>query len=113
MKPKSILFDAAFDRKFKKYIVGLSDSRRERFKQKMKLFKEDIFAPGLKTHKLKGNLSDYHSSSKVILRDWSLRYSMPGVSTLSRLAPMTFVIKHPSNFISTIILSPTHQAVLS
>ena len=63
MKPKSILFDAAFDRKFKKHIVGLSDSQRERFRQKMKLFKEDIFAPGLKTHKLKGNLSDYHSIS--------------------------------------------------
>ncbi len=63
MKPKSILFDAAFDRKFKKYIVGLSDSQRERFKQKMKLFKEDIFAPGLKTHKLKGNLSDYYAIS--------------------------------------------------
>ena len=63
MKPKSILFDAAFDRKFKKYIVGLSDPQRERFKQKMKLFKEDIFAPGLKTHKLKGNLSDYFAIS--------------------------------------------------
>jgi mRNA-degrading endonuclease YafQ of YafQ-DinJ toxin-antitoxin module len=63
MKPKSILFDAAFDRKFKKYIAGLSASQRERFKQKMTLFKEDIFTPNLKTHKLKGNLSDYYSIS--------------------------------------------------
>jgi mRNA-degrading endonuclease YafQ of YafQ-DinJ toxin-antitoxin module len=63
MKPKAIIFDKAFDRKFKKYIAGLSAAQRDRFKQKMKLFKEDIFAPGLKTHKLKGNLSEYHAFS--------------------------------------------------
>jgi mRNA-degrading endonuclease YafQ of YafQ-DinJ toxin-antitoxin module len=29
----------------------------------MGLFKEDIFNPRLKTHKLKGNLSDYYAIS--------------------------------------------------
>jgi mRNA-degrading endonuclease YafQ of YafQ-DinJ toxin-antitoxin module len=29
----------------------------------MRLYKEDIFAPGLKTHKLKGNLNEYHAFS--------------------------------------------------
>jgi mRNA-degrading endonuclease YafQ of YafQ-DinJ toxin-antitoxin module len=63
MKPKAIIFDRAFERRFKKYIAGLSGAQRDRFKQKMKLLKEDIFAPGLKTHKLKGNLSEYYAIS--------------------------------------------------
>jgi mRNA-degrading endonuclease YafQ of YafQ-DinJ toxin-antitoxin module len=76
MKPKAILFDKAFDRKFKKHIAGLSATQRERFRQKMKLFKEDIFAPGLKTHKLKGNLSDYFAIS--ISYSERLVFKIPG-----------------------------------
>lgn len=63
MKPKYILFDRPFERKLKKFTGQLSEDQRIKFKQKMKIFKEDIFDERLKTHKLKGNLRDYYAFS--------------------------------------------------
>ena len=63
MKPKYILYDAAFEKKFAKYKSKLTDSERQRLKQRLAIFKEDVFDKRLKTHKLKGELSAYHAIS--------------------------------------------------
>lgn len=63
MKPKYILFDRPFERKLKKFTAQLSEDQRIKLRQKLKIFKEDIFDERLKTHKLKGNLRDYYAFS--------------------------------------------------
>ncbi|MBI3584254.1 MAG: type II toxin-antitoxin system mRNA interferase toxin, RelE/StbE family [Nitrospinae bacterium] len=63
MKPKEIVYDAAFEKKFEKYKKQLTESERKRFKKQLEIFKEDIFDKRLNTHKLKGNLSDYYAFS--------------------------------------------------
>ena len=63
MKPKYILYDAAFEKKFKKYKSRLSDLERQKLKKRLEIFKEDVFDKRLKTHKLKGHLGDYYAFS--------------------------------------------------
>jgi mRNA-degrading endonuclease YafQ of YafQ-DinJ toxin-antitoxin module len=63
MKPKYILYDAAFGKRFDKYKSKLTDSERQRLKQRLAIFKEDVFDKRLKTHKLKGELGAYHAFS--------------------------------------------------
>jgi len=63
MKPKYISFDAAFEGKFKKYKARLSETERQRLKKRLEIFAGDVFDKRLKTHKLKGELKEYHSFS--------------------------------------------------
>jgi mRNA-degrading endonuclease YafQ of YafQ-DinJ toxin-antitoxin module len=63
MKPKYILFDAPFEKRFNKYKAHLTEAQRKRFKKKLEVFRKDVFDKRLKTHKLKGNLSDYYAFS--------------------------------------------------
>lgn len=63
MKPKYILYDAAFEKRFEKYKKRLTDAEKDKLRIKLRIFKENIFDSRLKTHKLKGNLSNYYSFS--------------------------------------------------
>lgn len=63
MKPQYVLFDRPFEGKLKKFTTQLSEDQRIKLKQRLKIFKEDIFDERLKTHKLKGNLRDYYAFS--------------------------------------------------
>lgn len=63
MKAKYILLDDAFEKRFAKYKGKLTESERQRLKQRLAIFKEDVFDKRLKTHKLKGELSAYHAFS--------------------------------------------------
>ena len=63
MKPKYILYDHAFEKKFEKYKNQLTYAERERLKKRLEIFKENIFDKRLNTHKLKGNLRDYYAFS--------------------------------------------------
>ena len=63
MKPKYIEYDASFEKKFEKYKKFLTDSEKQRLRKRMELFKEDVFDKRLRTHKLKGELSDYYAFS--------------------------------------------------
>lgn len=63
MKPKRVVYDAAFEKKFEKYKRELTQNKRERLKKRLEIFKENVFDRRLNTHKLKGNLSDYYAFS--------------------------------------------------
>ncbi|MBI4651506.1 type II toxin-antitoxin system YafQ family toxin [Candidatus Desantisbacteria bacterium] len=63
MKPKYFRYDAAFEKKFEKYKNQITDSERQKLKKRFEIFKENIFDKRLKTHKLKGELSNYYSFS--------------------------------------------------
>ncbi len=63
MKPRYILFDSAFEKRFSKYKSRLDEAGRSHLKQRFELFKEDVFDKRLKTHKLKGNLGAYYAFS--------------------------------------------------
>lgn len=63
MKPKYISYDPSFEKHFNKYKKHLTDTEKERLKKTFGILKEDIFDKRLKTHKLKGNLKDYHAFS--------------------------------------------------
>ncbi len=63
MKPKYISYDSGFEKKFEKYKKQLTDIEKQRLKAKLKIFKEDVFDRRLKTHKLKGELSNYYAFS--------------------------------------------------
>ena len=63
MKPRYILLDAAFEKRFSKYKSRLDDAGRRHLKQRFEIFRYDVFDKRLKTHKLKGNLSDYYAFS--------------------------------------------------
>jgi hypothetical protein len=52
MKVKNILFDSAFEKKFQKYKDRLTTKQKEILKEKLTIFKNDIFDESLKTHKL-------------------------------------------------------------
>jgi addiction module RelE/StbE family toxin len=60
---KKIVFDASFEKSFKKYKNKLSDKKISRLKEKLLIFKKDPFDQKLKTHRLKGNLKNYWSFS--------------------------------------------------
>lgn len=57
-----VAFSKSFKRAFKKRIAGNS-GREEKFWTKLELFKNDLFDPTLKTHKLSGKFKNYWSFS--------------------------------------------------
>ncbi len=63
MKPSYILFDRPFEKKLKKFSTQLTTDQKIKLRQKLAIFKEDIFDDRLKTHKLKGNLKNYYAFS--------------------------------------------------
>ncbi len=63
MKPKSIHFDSTFEKHWKKYLLGLTEKQKEYLRNRLSIFKEDIFDKRLKTHRLKGNLKEYYAFS--------------------------------------------------
>jgi mRNA-degrading endonuclease YafQ of YafQ-DinJ toxin-antitoxin module len=63
MKPKTLHFDAAFEKQWHKYLQRLTPREKERLKERLAIFKEDVFDKRLKTHHLKGNLKEYYAFS--------------------------------------------------
>ena len=63
MKPQAIHFDSAFEKRWHKYLQGLTEEQKEHLKKRLAIFKEDVFDKRLKTHRLKGNLKDYYAFS--------------------------------------------------
>lgn len=63
MKPKSIIIDSSFEKKFDKYKKHLTEKERAKLRKKFEIFRDDIFDKRLKTHKLKGGLGDYYAFS--------------------------------------------------
>jgi len=61
MKPKSIHFDSVFEKRWYKYLTGLTEKQKEQLRERLAIFKEDVFDKRLKTHRLKGNLKEYYS----------------------------------------------------
>ena len=62
-KPKYLLQDKTFRRTFSKYRNGLSETDRSKLRKRFELFRENVFDNRLRTHKLKGVLSDYYAFS--------------------------------------------------
>ena len=60
---KEIVFDASFEKDFKKYKNKLSNKELNEIKARLELFKQNPFNSRLKAHKLKGNLKNYWSFS--------------------------------------------------
>ncbi len=60
---KKIVFDSYFEKKFGKYKELLTGKKIKQLKAKLIVFRSDPFDPRIKTHKLKGNLSEYWSFS--------------------------------------------------
>ena len=58
MKPKSIHFDKVFEKRWYKYLTGLTEKQKEQLRERLSIFKEDVFDKRLKTHRLKGNLKE-------------------------------------------------------
>ena len=63
MKPKSIHFDRVFEKHWHKYLNGLTEKQKELLRERLTVFKEDVFDKRLKTHRLKGNLKEYYAFS--------------------------------------------------
>jgi len=63
MKPRSIHFDSVFQKRWYKYLSGLTENQKKHLKERLAFFKEDIFDKRLKTHRLKGNLKEYYAFS--------------------------------------------------
>jgi len=63
MKPKSIHFDSVFEKRWYKYLTGLTEKQKEQLRERLAIFKEDVFDKRLKTHRLKGNLKEYYAFS--------------------------------------------------
>lgn len=59
MKPKKINYSPAFFKALKKF----PKSQLKFLKRQETIFKQDIFDPRLKTHKLKGELKNFYSFS--------------------------------------------------
>ncbi|MEX0616364.1 MAG: type II toxin-antitoxin system mRNA interferase toxin, RelE/StbE family [Candidatus Woykebacteria bacterium] len=59
MKPKQIKYSSAFFKSLKRF----PSSELKSLKKQEQIFKEDVFDPRLKTHKLKGKLADFYSFS--------------------------------------------------
>ena len=62
-KPKYLLQDKTFKRTFNKYRNGLSETDRNKLKKRFETFAENVFDNRLRTHKLRGALSDYYTFS--------------------------------------------------
>ena len=63
MKLKSIHFDSVFEKRWHKYLTGLTEKQKEQLRERLSIFKEDVFDKRLKTHRLKGNLKEYYAFS--------------------------------------------------
>ena len=63
MKLKSIYFDSVFEKRWHKYLTRLTEKQKEHLRERLAIFKEDVFDKRLKTHRLKGNLKEYHAFS--------------------------------------------------
>ncbi|MFH1075440.1 MAG: type II toxin-antitoxin system mRNA interferase toxin, RelE/StbE family [Pseudomonadota bacterium] len=63
MKPTLILYDSAFEKRWNKFVKGLTVKQKEQIRERLEIFKEDIFDKRLKTHRLKGNLKAYYAFS--------------------------------------------------
>lgn len=63
MKPKLILFDSVFEKHWRKYLAKLTARQKEQMRERLAIFKEDVFDKRLKTHRLKGNLKEYYAFS--------------------------------------------------
>ncbi len=63
MKPKYIKYDTTFEKKFEKYKNKLTEDEKYKLRKKLEIFSRDIFDKRLRTHKLKGRLSDYYAFS--------------------------------------------------
>lgn len=63
MKPKRIIFDSSFEKKFTKYKSRLTDNERNKLRERFEIFKQNVFDNRLKTHKLKGGLEEYYAFS--------------------------------------------------
>ena len=72
-KPKHLLLDKTFKRTFNKYRNSLSKKDRTKIRKRFEIFRENVFDNRLRTHKLKGTLSDYYgcsisSSDRIVFR---------------------------------------------
>jgi mRNA-degrading endonuclease YafQ of YafQ-DinJ toxin-antitoxin module len=63
MKPRMITFDSVFEKHWQKYLKGLTEKQKGHSRERLAIFKEDIFDKRLKTHRLKGNLKEYYAFS--------------------------------------------------
>lgn len=63
LKPSTIRFDATFEKQWHKYLRRLTAKEKQQLRDRLTLFKEDIFDSRLKTHHLKGNLKQYYAFS--------------------------------------------------
>jgi len=63
MKAKTIQFDRVFEKSWNKYLAGLTEKQKKNLRERLAIFKQDIFDKRLKTHRLKGNLKDYYAFS--------------------------------------------------
>lgn len=63
LKPSTIRFDATFEKQWQKYLRRLTAKEKQQLRDRLTLFKEDIFDSRLKTHHLKGNLKQYYAFS--------------------------------------------------
>lgn len=63
IKPKALHFDATFEKQWLKYLRKLTEKEKDQLKERLAIFKEDVFDTRLKTHHLKGNLKEYYAFS--------------------------------------------------
>ncbi len=54
MKVKNIVYDPPFEKRYKKYLKKLTPKGKEVLKERLNIFKNNIFDKRLGTHKLKG-----------------------------------------------------------
>jgi len=62
-KPKYLLQDKTFKKTFNKYRNNLSEPDRSKLRKRFEIFRENVFDNRLRTHRLKGALSDYYAFS--------------------------------------------------
>jgi mRNA-degrading endonuclease YafQ of YafQ-DinJ toxin-antitoxin module len=62
-KPQYLLQDKTFKRTFNRYRNSLSETDRNKLRKRFEIFTENVFDNRLRTHKLKGALSDYYAFS--------------------------------------------------
>ena len=76
MKPRKISYSPAFFKALKKF----PKSQLRFLARQETIFKQDIFDPRLKTHKLKGELKNYYSFS--ISYHWRVVFHLEGNETI-------------------------------
>ena len=76
MKPREVKYSAAFFKSLKKF-----PKQQLKFLRKQEeIFNSNIFDPRLKTHKLKGKLSEFYSFS--ISYQWRIVFHFEGEDTI-------------------------------